>query len=49
MQLKFDFISYIMNRLETTLSYYRLQIHLNPTWNESPSITALHTNLQDTP
>lgn len=24
-QLKFDFISYIMNRLETTLSCYRLQ------------------------
>lgn len=48
-QLTFDFIGYVMNRLETTLSCYRLQIHLNPTWNYSPSITALHTNLQDTP
>lgn len=49
MELKFDFIGYIMNRLETTLSCYRLQIHFSPSWNYSSSITALHTNLQDTP
>ena len=37
--LKFDFISYLMNRLETTPSSYSFRIHLNPTCNCSPSIT----------
>lgn len=45
MQLKLDFISSIMTRLETTLSCHRLQIPLDPSWNHTSSSstsTALH-------